>query len=476
MYNIFKYKYLQEIQEKYKSSFKLCKSNLISVLPPILKRIGAIYYLAFLVIENELTTTNNDVNNISNINKNNTSNSDSNLNNSNTDNNKIENININNNNNINNSSNINNINNINDSNNNNNNYDCNNSNNKNNNKTNNLFISIKRPIGLILTTLNGKEKIIDFKDFDFSFNNSNFNKIYYYKDTKQDFWPNENENNIERYRIYLDYLQKIVADINFVKGVNKQNYQNYLNKIKTFFPEQYWCFYEDLQRNEILQVDENDLQERKLLSEQSKIDSENEKRRLIYIQNNLKQNFTDKLKKDLITFTYNEILPLLKGKGSYTKLVFFNDLGKYFRDFNKVVNNYKMCYCPIISKEDIDKNILQAIEDENCEIVKIYARATKNPYCKINSIDALSKVMIVFLNALLLEEIHSCVINYAEEEILECKQIFTEDSERIKNEVAKKFLTNIYNELCKDYNTVEEKDLSNIYYAYLLLFNRNYNN
>ena len=56
MFSKYKYSFILELEKKYASSFKMCTTNKIEVLPPILKKIGLVYYLLFLVVEEPLLT------------------------------------------------------------------------------------------------------------------------------------------------------------------------------------------------------------------------------------------------------------------------------------------------------------------------------------------------------------------------------------------------------------------------------------
>ena len=58
-----------------------------------------------------------------------------------------------------------------------------------------------------------------------------------------------------------------------------------------------------------------------------------------------------------------------------------------------------------------------------------------------------------------------------EDEITECITIYKEDSHRIKNIDAKKFLDKTFENLCKDYYVVDKNELSDIFYGYLFVHN-----
>ncbi|MBQ3214463.1 MAG: hypothetical protein IJB10_05635 [Clostridia bacterium] len=390
MFNVYKYKYVSELEQKYQNHFKLCSTNKITLLPPILKKVGIIYYLAFLVIEDNIE--------------------------------KIK--------------------------------------------------TVKRPIGVILINKNtkGKEQVFDFAEYEYCKNKDNFEHIYYTVDNNSPLWPNKSEENKESFKIILDYLRNIASETNIIKKPKKEQYDLYLNKIKNLIPLEYWDFYTELEKKEILSIDENIIKKRKLASNDNKLLLEYKSKEQNQIIEKRKFDFKDKVLKNIFEFTKEELIPSLKGKGSYTKLIFFDLLGKTLRKFIKESSNYENCYKINLSENTINANIEKVINQLKFEAIKNYSKACKNVAYNIISVDTLSKVLIVFLNAMLVEEIQNTILPIYEDEIAECIQIFNEDKEKIKNIDAKKFLSEIFNKLTKDYYTADEQNLSDIYYAYSSVF------
>lgn len=389
MFNKYKYRFIEELEKKYASSFKMCTTNKIAVLPPILKKIGLVYYLAFLVIEEPTKKQ--------------------------------------------------------------------------------AYKSIKRPIGIILTNKNGKDKeiVYDMQNYEFCPTKVDFEIDYFDIDSYPEYWPNRNKKNEEKYKICLENLLVVASKTNIFKKPNQRDYTNYLSKIRSFFPDSFWYFYEKLAKNEITEVTpelEFDREKAKIdhisrtLEVASKVRAKKDAKKL---------KFYNKAKQELFYFVKSELVPSLLGKGSYTKLLFFTMLGEKIKDFKKNLELYENCYDPILAESVLEKNMETCIENLKIEIVKIFSRATNNKLCKIISVDTISKVLIIFLNCLMLEDMHKKIIKLYEDEIAECKEIFEEDIEKIQNKEANEFLTKTFQSLCKDYYEINEDNFSDIFFGYL---------
>ena len=388
MFNVYKYKFIEDMQIRHKNTFKLCQNETIEILPPILKKIGVIYHLAFMVVGCDYKSQNK---------------------------------------------------------------------------------SIKRPIGVILLNKNGKgkEKVFDMAEYEFCPSQINYNKEYYSLTSSPSFWPNKNEKNIEFLRMCLQDLLKISNECNIFKKPNITEYQNYLSRISRLFPSNYWVFYQALEQNEIEQINERDLyarkQEEKYFKQQQKIN----KLKLVE-QTKVKQNvFYNKICKDICEFSKKEITPNLLGKGSYSKLQFYYLFGNKLKEIKANLDDYLNCYNPELPQSELDKNYLEQLDKLKVKIIKIYSNATDNVLYKNLLVDTLSKVLIIYLNALLLEDIHKKLIKTFEDEIKECVEIFESDNNKITNVQAKDFLTKIYTNLQKDYYEIDEDKYSSCFYGYL---------
>ena len=387
MSNIYKYNFVLELEKKYKNKFKFSNNKNITIMPPILKKIGFLYYLAFPVIKDESKELKN----------------------------------------------------------------------------------VARPIGIIIVNKKNKEKTFDMAEYEFCENLDSFKKSYYVVDNHSPFWPNKTKENEEHYKVLLDLAQNLYYSSSLLKKPKKVFYENYITKLKSFLPEDYWIFYEQLKSNKFSPVTEELKEKRKkaeteFLLEKKKLEEKTKEQKV-----KLKQKFKETLMNNVLDFIKKEVVTNLKGNGSYTKLLFYTELGKYARkiDYSKFEN----CYNPLLSKSVLNKNINQATEDIKFDILKIISKACKNIVYNNIAIDTISKVLIVFLNAMLIEEMKNEAIQTFEDEITECITIYKEDSHRIKNIDAKKFLDKTFENLCKDYYVVDKNELSDIFYGYLFVHN-----
>lgn len=388
MGNVFKFKQVVNFEQSNKEKFSLCsKDNNIILMPPILKKVGLFYHLAFPVIEL--------------------------------------------------------------------------------NKNNNL-INIKRPIGILLINKKGKEKIFDLDNFEFCKNLDNFDKIYFSIDKNSPFWPNKTIVNEEKFKVLLDLIQNILQSTSLFKKPNENNLKNYLEKLKNLVPVEYWIFYDQLLKNEIVEITDDIKNERFLVKVGYIQKMKQEEKNFAKDKKQLKEKFKNYLKEVLAKFVKKEIVPNLKGKGSYTKLLFYTDLGKLFKQIDNEFDN-ESCYNPLLDKALLNKNKENEIENYKCKTIKLLAKACENIFQNNNSVDTIGIVLIVFLNAMFVEELNNTILQYCEDEVTECMTIYNEDINKIKNVDAKKFLDKTYNLLCEDYRTANDEDLSDIYYGYTLV-------
>ena len=324
---------------------------------------------------------------------------------------------------------------------------------------------VNRPIGLICVSRNKKIKIYDFNEYDFCTEN-NFYKTYYNFSNKN-FCLNTPENE-ELLRIYLQNLYNIYSKLNIFKDFYNSDYKNYLSKIKNFFPEKFFNFYKLLQNNNIKQIGIQDNEERKIyynqyLKEEKELAQKKEK-----LEEDNKQNFYNYINNNLKIFIREEVMPSFKSYGSFSKLSFYNEIGNFLKN-NKLDEHYN-CFNPELNNKELTQNKLEVLNKLKVSVIKIYSKTIDQKYYKNNNIDTLSKVLIVFLNCLLIEEINKSFSSNFEEEIKECKEIFNENINHITIEKVKETLQEYYKDLCNDYLESCSKNFSNIYYAYLFIF------
>lgn len=380
MQNIYKYSFLTELENKYQGYFKFSKN--IYLLPPILKKVGLIYYLAFLVIE----------------------------------------------------------------------------------KSN----EIKRPIGVILINkVTLQEKVYDMSDYEFCPTKPDFDYVYYNCNLFSNYFPFRNLETIENFKVSLDKL----AGASYSKFFNIDNneYQKYLARIKKLFPQEYNIFFEELEKNEIKPVDNEILARRNFTKIKFKLQKNKIEKHQLIAEKILKKQLKKQFRNYITAFIKSKILPDLMGTGSYNKIVFYNKFGEYYKHFVKnIANNYN-CYCMELDDNTRKQNILLLFEKEKNEVKKLLIESKNNTASKIDFIDSLSKVLIVFLNALLIEEIHNSVLPIFEQEIRECIEIFDSNKDKNYDAEAQQFLYKIYNGLLNDYKTASNEDLSFTYFGYFVV-------
>lgn len=380
MYSVFKLNYMYQLEQSFKGKFGLPAN--IFVLPPIIKRLGLLYYVCFPVIES-----------------------------------------------------------------------CEN-------------CSIKRPVGLICINKFEKIKVYNFNEYDFCSEN-NFYKEYY-KITNTNFWPKKSLESEKLLRTNLLELNKIFLKTNLFLGVDEQKYSAYLNNIKTLFPNNYFRFYNLLQNNPILKITLETQQERNRYLEIFKQDEKiKEVERQTQINKN-KNALSKELNNTLKVFIREDVMPSFRGIGSYSKLIFFNDVGKFLKKLD--LNQYVNCTNPDLDAEELEKNKNALINKIKVEIIKIYSKSINNKYNKDVNADTLSKILIVFLNSLLIEEINRKCLPSFEQEITESKEIFDESINNVKIFEVKDTLEEFYSNLCNDYLESNKNNFSNLFHAYLFIF------
>ena len=278
--------------------------------------------------------------------------------------------------------------------------------------------------------------------------------------------PNLSQQNIEKFKISLEKLNKCFKKTPF--SINKCNYEKYLEFLKTLFPNNYFFFYKELLNNEVFQIDNKTSRLRKSDYRDNQQNIENSL--LTIKQKNKEIAFTEKVKKELFTFIKSEIVPQLKGKGSYNKLLFFRNLGNIYNEFSLNIKNHEDCFSIKNNPLENKQNSKELIENLKIKSIKNYSQLNSNNIKNNLAIDTLSKILIVYLNALLLEELHNKIIPVCEQEIKESKEIFEEEVNKLPNSEEKNILIEIFNKLNKDYYEINENNFSNIFLAYLYTF------
>jgi hypothetical protein len=345
-YTFFKLSYILYLQKKYYPTFKLGDEN-VYVLPPILKRVGLCYSLAFPVAKR---------------------------------------------------------------------FDK---------------MTISRPVGVILVNKKGKEKVYDLANFEFTNASQDFGKKYTYKTYEQEFL-----------KVTLNLLLSCFPKFSLKK--TKTYKTKYLPRVLGSFDKEYSQFYYDLEHNKISKIT--------LSEKQNRTFQEETKKPVAPTKSKLVKKINSKVNLYIRKFVRDEVWGNFRDKNSIYKLVFLDFLGETLR------KNFEF------------ENEKQLLKIKKFEVAKDYAKAVN--FYKGNSLDVdfLAKLLLIFMNAMLVEEKENKVIDSFENQIKDCCSIFDEEISKIDEKLAKTILKKFYSQLKKDYSTVSRVEFSNILLAYFFLF------
>lgn len=327
---------------------------------------------------------------------------------------------------------------------------------------------VTRPIGFILRDRKTGEifQIESCKDFDFAPEKADFKIEYYDLEMHENYWPNRSNENEEKYRTALEKLYKANRTVNMFGKINEENYKTYIDEIKTFVTTRYWQFYEYLEKNNIVPVDE------KLKNKRKKAEEEHEERlKEINIKTAKEQAFAHaklvvELKTKIVDFVKKEVLPVLKNKGDATRILFYNELGKIFKDISKDLN-CKNCYDTRLTAAARKTNIEKLISQIKIDIIKKFSRACVTPLNSITAICNTCKTMIIFLNTMMLEEIKKKVTEESKQTIEKCINTLNKHLSQVSNNQVREEFSDLAELLCRDYYEITNDDeLSDLYVGY----------
>ena len=291
----------------------------------------------------------------------------------------------------------------------------------------NLPLSISSPIGVICINKQGEEKVLNILNSDLNIGkNLSFDKKYTYHIENQ-----------ETIKTSLDSLSAGLKTSSL--RLKKEQFDSYIQNLKTLLDKDYWQFYEALKKAEFVKKNSDE----KVATLIKKNDDEELK------------NYRQSIKKEFSLFVKTEILPYVHNNTSFYKIKFFDELGKLIRNINFTFNFEK------------DLKLMKN------EAVKLIAKLLNKMKNNSLQIDFLSKVLVMIINAMLVEQKKKKVIQKFEDDLYNYFSIFKDESKVIpKNEEEDhNFLLGIYNDLTKDYNKKPGEKYSNIFFAYLYIFN-----
>lgn len=329
--------------------------------------------------------------------------------------------------------------------------------------------AVTRPIGFIIRNRKTGEilQIESCENFDFAPDKTDFKIEYYDLEMHEGYWPNRNNENEERFRTALEKLYKANRTINIFGKINKAYYKPYIDEIKSFFTTRYWQFYEYLETANIVEVDE------RLKNRRKKAEEEHEQRmQEINLKTAVEQAFEHEkliveVKGKIVDFVKQEVLPTLKHKGDATRILFYNELGKVFKNLYTDLN-CKNCYDTRLTAAARKSNIEKLVSKIKIDIIKKFSRACVTPLNSISAVCDTCVTMIVFLNTMMLEEIKKEVTEKSKHTIEVCINTLNKYLSQVSNNQVREEFSDLAELLCRDYyETTNEKDLSDLTVGYL---------
>jgi len=291
--------------------------------------------------------------------------------------------------------------------------------------------TISRPVGVILVNKNAKEKCFDMSVYEFTNYSQDFKKKYTYKTYQQEYL-----------KVTLNLLSSCYPKFSLLK--TKEYNEIYIERLKNSFDEDYWNFYEDLQSNRFVWLSN------KVEIERENVINKNSKK--TYKKFKKEEKVKDEVDFQLKNFIRNEVWDTFKDRNAFIKLAFLDLLGETLRKNFDYTN-----------KTDL-------LKQKKFEIAKNYAKAVNLLKNEDEKVNFLSKLLLIFLNSMLIEEKENKVIDSFEIQIKDSCRLINEELPKIKDKKIKKILSNFHNLLIKDYSSVDKNNFSNVFFAYLFLF------
>lgn len=291
--------------------------------------------------------------------------------------------------------------------------------------------TISRPVGVILVNKHAREKCFDMSSYEFTNYSQDFEKKYNYKTFQQEYL-----------KTTLNLLLSCYPKFSLLK--TKDYSKTYIPRLKNSFDEDYFNFYDDLASKKLKIVSNNILTQRQ--------NAQINKGQISLKELKTKGKIRNEVDFELKNYIRKEVWSTLKDKNAFSKLAFLDLLGATLKmDFN------------FISKDDL-------LKQKKFQMAKDYAKAVNLLEKEDSNIDFLSKLLIIFLNSMLIEEKKQKVIKFYETQIIDSCALLDVELPKIEDKKTKKVLTSYYKQLVIDYSTVDKNEFSNIFSAYLFLF------
>lgn len=286
--------------------------------------------------------------------------------------------------------------------------------------------NLSRFVGII-EVQGSSEKIIEFTDTDFT-SDQDFSTFYSYLPFDK-----------EGYKLALETLYKVC-------GKNGKHFlDEYYNILSAHFSAPLVRLYNDLITNTFFPLDTVTLNSRAKYEFMHKQKYNQETSRQM-------RETRRAVHDELVKFIKSNILPETITKSGLVKLKFFDELGRYLRNLPDF------------------EGTTSATTQTQVGATIAYAKALNDMPPMSSIADYLSKLVIMVLNAIMIEEKQQKIISKFEEEITECVNAFYQDIDKVTDERTKKELTNYMQMLQKDYTISTRAEMSNLMFGYLYIF------
>ena len=329
---------------------------------------------------------------------------------------------------------------------------------------------VKRPIGAIYRYRKTGRiiKIISCKNQEFAMNHDSFEHEYYDIEDYPDFWPNRNRENEEHLKLALENLFRVVSAIKTFGGYNKDRYASYKAHIKSLFPMGYFYFFTALEQNEFIPVTQNLVALREQARQAHQTEAAQRKEVLTQEIENQRIIFIKEVCENIQMFVRKDILPSLKKKTPYTRLDFYEYLGKTVKKLYTNTSDYLNCYSPTlgIKQRQKNQNILQ--ETIKVNLIKTYAKACTKPLINDSNANNISTIFLKMLHIMAIQEKTGKEEDpKLREDMAGLMQDFKEELKYTETAAAKNEFNSYFNMLYHDYYEASgPQEFSELYLGY----------
>lgn len=283
------------------------------------------------------------------------------------------------------------------------------------------YDKISRPIGVIFVDRFGKEKIFDFEEYEM-FSSKDFSKTYTYFVGSQ-----------EKIKNALEILSRDLSQFAIIE--KRVAIKEYKEALKSLFSQDFYNFYKEIETNKIVEITNDLIKTRKNPSKEEV----------------LPKTYENALREKMLVFLKKEMLPSLRGRNAILKLRIYEKMGEFLKSY---------------------KNSLDITKDEEVlkfEFVKIYAKVINSPYDESVETNFISRLIIMILNAQLLERKNGKLLKQFEDEIKECNEVIL-DEIKLLSDVAKSEVEHFLNCANADHKRTNIKNLSNLSIGHSYIF------